>query len=141
MPTITVSKQVVASPDTLWAILADFGNVDWIPGAGDVRVEGEGPGMRRTISGSGDVPIVETLLWINPEERALSYEISNNPLPVSRFVAVATVSGVDSTCESAVAWEIDYEPAGDDAAARGAIEAVYGLMAGWLEDAAKVWGS
>lgn len=135
MSTITIRKQLGVSAGAVWATLADFGNVEWIPGAGDVVVEGDGPGMQRVLAAGGPTPIVEKLLWIEPATRKLSYEIIDNPLPVRRFVAVATVSdgGADSG-GSTVAWEVDYEPDGDDDAARGAIEAVYGLMAGWIED-------
>lgn len=135
MPSFSVTKQLAASPDAVWAVLADFGNVDWIPGPGDVRVEGEGPGMRRFIGASSDKPVIETLIWIKPDERALSYEIANNPMPVSRFVAVNTVSeSADRVGESLVVWDVDYDPIGDDAAARDAINAVYGMMAGWVQD-------
>jgi hypothetical protein len=134
MPTITIRKQLSVPAAAVWATLADFGNVDWIPGAGDVRVEGEGPGMRRVLSGSGPNPIVEQLLWVDPAGRRLSYEITDNPLPVKRFAAVATVADIGSDAGvSAVSWEVDYEPDGDDELARGAIEAVYGLMADWIE--------
>jgi hypothetical protein len=38
-----------------------------------------------------------------------------------------------------VTWSVDYDPVGtaeaDQTAAREAIEAVYGMMAGWLADA------
>lgn len=137
MPTLDVSKRLTASVDTVWAVLADFGNVGWIPGSGDVEVDGQGPGMRRRIKGSGDTPIVETLRWIKPETRSLAYEIADNPLPVSRFAAVASVSpasDTDPSGGSTVLWKIEYEPDGDDAAAREAIEAVYGMMAGWIDD-------
>ncbi|GAC1400525.1 MAG: hypothetical protein NVSMB60_14100 [Mycobacterium sp.] len=139
MPTIIVSKQLAASPDALWALLADFGNVAWIPAPPAVEVEGDGPGMRRKIQGSDGRPIVETLLWIKPDSRALSYEITNNPLPVARFVAVVTVAlanGADPGGGACVTWEVEYEPDGDDAAARDAIDSVYGMMADWLQDAA-----
>jgi Polyketide cyclase / dehydrase and lipid transport len=128
MATITVSKQLAVSADALWAMLADFGNVSWIPGVSGVRVEGQGPGMSRMISGSSGDPIVETLLWIKPDGRALAYEIKNNPLPVSRFQAVVTVTehdGIDGrACNPAsgptslATWDVDYDPEGDDAAAR-----------------------
>lgn len=135
MATITVSKRFAAPAEAVWATLADFGNVDWIPGISDVRVEGDGPGMRRFIGTSGETPVIETLLWIKPEERALSYEITNNPMPVSRFVSVARVSDApDGAADSNVVWDVDYEPTGDDAAARDAIEAIYGLMASWIAD-------
>jgi Polyketide cyclase / dehydrase and lipid transport len=130
-----VNKHIDAAAERVWAILADFADVSWIPVAGEVSVEGEGPGMRRLIGGSGTTPVAETLLWIKPEQKALSYEIANNPLPVRRFLAVVTVTADDGT-ESTATWDIEYEPEGDDAEARSAIETVYGMMADWLAEAA-----
>lgn len=139
MPTLIVSKQLAASPDALWAVLADFGDVAWIPGSPPVDVDGDGPGMKRRIRGGDGQSIVETLLWIKPDDRALSYEITNNPLPVSKFVAVVRVTmadGADPGAGASITWEVEYEPDGDDDAARAAIEGVYGMMADWLQDAA-----
>lgn len=138
MPTMTVSKDVAARADAVWALLANFGDVRWIPVAGKVEVQGDGPGMCRMIHGSGDNPTVETLVWIRPEQQRLAYEITNNPLPVNRFETVVSVT--DSAAAGGgcnVGWDIDYEPSGDDASARESIELVYGMMAGWLEDAAE----
>ncbi|MEB4212134.1 SRPBCC family protein [Mycobacterium sp. 94-17] len=140
MPRFTVTRRLTASPEAVWAVLADFGNVGWIPGPGDVRVEGEGAGMRRFIAASSEKPVIETLIWIDPDRRALSYEIANNPMPVSRFVVVNTVHDTESDEESSVDWDIDYSPIGNDAAAREAIEGVYGLMAGWVQDFANARG-
>src|ERR1700741_3561828 len=135
MPTFAVTKRLAAPADEVWAVLADFANVDWIPRPSDVRIEGEGPGMRRFIAASSEKPVIETRIWIKPDKRALSYEIANNPMPVSRFVAVNTVSeSMEGAGEPTVGGDIDYDPIGDDAAAREAMEAVYGLMAGRLQD-------
>ncbi|MCV7257217.1 SRPBCC family protein [Mycobacterium shimoidei] len=132
MPTMTVSKDVAASADAVWRLLADFADVRWIPVINDVEVEGEGPGMSRRIRGSTDgEPTVETLLWVLPEQRQISYRITNNPLPVNRFEAVVSVIGSGAGgCR--VEWEVDYEPSGDDTSARESIELVYGMMADWL---------
>jgi hypothetical protein len=135
VPTMRVSKHIEAAPDRVWAILADFADVSWIPVASEVSVEGDGPGMRRLIGASGSTPVAETLLWIKPEQNALSYEIANNPLPVRRFLAVVTVTAADRAASTAT-WDIEYEPEGDDAEARSAIETVYGMMADWLAQAA-----
>lgn len=136
---MNVSKRLKAPAEAVWAVLADFGKVEWIPGVGEVEVDGDGPGMCRRIGGSGATPVVETLLWMKPESRSLAYEITDNPLPVRKFVAVATVSEAveDVSQRSTVAWEIDYEPDGDDTAAREAIDAVYGMMADWIDDYAR----
>ena len=137
MATLTVSKHIAAPAEAVWAILADFADVGWIPGAGDVQVVGEGPGMRRTIRGSGATPVTETLIWVEPDRHALSYEIANSPLPVSRFQAVVTVATSNqNNAGSTATWDVEYEPIGDGANARGGIELIYDSMAGWLEHAA-----
>ncbi len=138
MPQLVITKHIDAMPTTVWAIVADFGDVDWIPVAASVEVEGEGIGMRRLIHGSGPVPVAETMTSLNPDRMELGYSITDNPLPVSRFDAVISVrpAGVGGTT---VTWDVDYDPAGtaeaDQAAAHEAIEDVYGMMAGWLADA------
>jgi carbon monoxide dehydrogenase subunit G len=136
MPSITVSKDVAASADAVWGLLADFADVRWIPVIDDLEVEGDGPGMSRKIRGSTDgEPTVETLLWVRPEQRQISYRITNNPLPVRRFEAVVSVTGSGADgCR--VEWEVDYEPSADDVSARESIELVYGMMADWLAAAA-----
>lgn len=130
---MTVSKRIDASSDIIWALLADFADVSWIPVAGDVTVEGDGPGMTRRIGGSGAQPIVETLLWLRPDKRTLAYAIENNPLAPGRFEATVAVDGDDPTIAK---WDIEYESGDDDAATREGIEVVYQMIADWLRDAA-----
>ncbi|CAA0078947.1 Uncharacterised protein [Mycolicibacterium vanbaalenii] len=144
MPISVITKVVAAPADALWAILADFGDVSWIPIAGQVEVIGSGIGMRRCIHGSGPVPVVEKLTGLQPEKMTLSYTITDNPLPVSRFEATVTVNeeiGDDERPSlSRIAWTVDFDPVGDSEAdaraARDAVEAVYEMMAGWLTEAA-----
>lgn len=134
MPTVTVTKRISADPQAIWSLLADFGNVKWIPVAGDVRVEGDGPGMRRYIGATGDSPVVERLVSIDHDARSLTYSIDeNNPLPVSDYVSTVVVSG---DTEATVSWTVNYEPTGPDEAARQDIDMIYGVMAGWLGEAA-----
>ena len=144
MPQVTISKDVPASPQALWAVLANFADVSWIPVAGQVEVHGDGVGMRRAIHGTGATPVIERLTSIDHSRMELGYSISDNPLPVSRFEALVTVGSSD-TGGSTLTWQVDYDPSGsteaDADAARDAIEAVYGMMAGWLADAASAEGS
>lgn len=144
MPQIAISKGVDAPAAAVWTLLADFADVSWIPVAGQVDIDGAGVGMSRSIHGSGDVPVVETLTHLDEQRMELGYSIAQNPLPVLRFEALVEVRpGVDATTAT-VTWNVDYDPAGpsdDDAeAARQSIEAVYGMMAGWLADAAATRG-
>jgi hypothetical protein len=139
MPHLAITKRVDATPAAVWAILADFGDVTWIPAADQVEIQGEGVGMRRLIGGTGATPVVETLTSIAAETMELGYSITDNPLPVSRFDALVAVRPDHDAAKSTVTWNVDYDPAGtteaDATAAREAIEAVYGMMAGWLADA------
>ena len=138
MPHLVITKHIDAIPATVWAIVAEFGDVDWIPVAGLVEVEGEGIGMRRLIHGSGSTPVAETLTSLKPDRMELGYSIADNPLPVDRFDAVVSVRPAGDSA-STVTWDVDYDPTGtseaDQAAAHEAIEAVYEMMAGWLADA------
>jgi hypothetical protein len=138
MPHLVITKHVDAIPATVWAIVADFADVKWIPVAGAVEVEGDGIGMRRLIHGSGSKPVAETLTSLNPDRMELGYSIADNPLPVARFDALVSVRPAGDAAAT-VTWNVDYDPAGtteaDQIAAREAIEAVYGMMAGWLADA------
>jgi carbon monoxide dehydrogenase subunit G len=138
MPHLAISKHVDAPPATVWSIVADFANVNWIPVAGVVEVEGEGIGMRRLIHGSGTTPVAETLTSMNADRMELGYSIADNPLPVARFDALVSVRPAGDAATT-VTWNVDYDPAGtteaDQTAARDAVEAVYGMMAGWLADA------
>ncbi len=138
MPRIAITKDVDAHADDVWSLLADFFDLSWIPVAGRVEVDGSGIGMRRSIHGTGDKPVVETLTLLEPAEKRIGYTIADNPLPVSRFEALVTVRS--SPSGSTITWEVDYDPAGptdsDAQAAREAVESVYGLMAQWLADGA-----
>ncbi len=137
MPRIVIAKEVEAPVGTVWALLADFADVSWIPVAGRVDVDGSGVGMRRAIHGAGDRPVVETLTHFDGDRMELGYSITDNPLPVSRFEALVSVHPSPGGAAE-ITWTVDYDPAGPEEAdaAQQAIEAVYGMMAGWLADAA-----
>ncbi|WP_068180158.1 SRPBCC family protein [Mycobacterium sp. UM_CSW] len=138
MVCIAVTKEVAAPAAAVWELLADFGDISWMPVGDRVDVDGDGIGMSRSIHGAGDKPIVETLTHLDPDRMELGYAISDNPLPVSRFEAIVAVRPVEAG--SSIIWNVDYDPLGpsesDAEAARQAVEAVYGMMAGWLADAA-----
>jgi hypothetical protein len=142
MPRIAIVKEVDAPATSVWALLADFADVSWIPVAERVEVAGEGIGMSRSIYGAGDRPAVETLTLLDDDRMRLGYSIADIPLPVSRFAALVSVAPAESG--SAITFDVDYDPLGpteaDADAARQAVEAVYGMIAGWLADAAVARG-
>ncbi|MDG4669115.1 SRPBCC family protein [Mycobacterium sp. 236(2023)] len=140
MPRIAIVKEVDAPAAAVWALLADFADVSWIPVAKRVEIAGEGIGMSRSIYGGGDIPAVETLTLLDHHQMRLGYSIADVPLPVSRFEALVSVAPVESS--AAITFDVDYDPLGpnevDADAAAEAVEAVYGMIAGWLADAATV---
>ena len=145
MPHIAISKGVDAPAAAVWKLLADFADVSWIPVAAHVDVDGVGVGMSRSIRGGGDVPVVETLTQLDESRMRLGYSITQNPLPVSRFDALVEVRPDADAARATITWNVDYDPVGptedDAAAARQSIESVYGMMAGWLADAAAAQGA
>ncbi|BBW99573.1 hypothetical protein BST36_28155 [Mycolicibacterium moriokaense] len=138
MARIAVAKEVAAPASAVWEVLADFGDIGWIPVGDRVDVDGDGIGMSRSIHGAADKPIVETLTHLDPDRMELGYSISNNPLPVSRFEATVTVR--PATGGSTIVWNVDYDPLSssesDAETASRAVESVYAMMASWLGDAA-----
>jgi len=133
MAQTTVTRTIDRDAGAVWALLADFGDIGWIPMAENVEVVGEGVGMRRLIpAGDGD-PIAEALVDIDHDGRVLTYSIENPPFPVSSYLAVCTVT--DTADGAAVEWVVTFEPTGEEADAAGAIAAIYDMMAGWLADA------
>jgi hypothetical protein len=136
MSTVTVERKVAAPASDVWAVLCRFGDISWIPVAGKVEVEGEGPGMRRHIHGSGDGdPVVERLVACDEGARTLDYAIdANNPLPVTDYRGNARVD--ESGDGSTIVWSATFEPVGDEAEATGVVEIMLATLAGWLADAA-----
>lgn len=86
MMEVTVEKKLEAPIEKIWALCADFGNIDWfkgngVPGADKVDVEGEGIGMARMIHMAGfDEPIKEVLTSLDAKNHTYSYDILPNPL-------------------------------------------------------------
>lgn len=130
----TVEREVAATPEQVWAVLADFGNIAWIPPAGRVEVEGDGPGMVRRIHGSGDGPPVgERLVSRSDADRTIVYTIDeNNPLPVASYRGTVSVEAAEGGAK--VIWRADYEPGADEAESAAIVELMLGALIGWLAD-------
>jgi carbon monoxide dehydrogenase subunit G len=128
-----ITRTINVNPDAAWDLLADFGDVRWIPGIDGVVVDGDGPGMHRRIPvGAGD-PIDEQLLSIDHDTRVLVYSIENNPMPTTEYRAACTVRPSGDGTE--IQWSVTFEPIGDEGEVAGIIQSVYGMMAEWIETA------
>jgi mxaD protein len=73
---IEVRGQIPAAGEAVWAVLGDFGGVaSWNPFVADVRIEGDGIGMTRTITPSTGGRIVETLALHDADARRIRYAV------------------------------------------------------------------
>ncbi|HEX7035491.1 MAG TPA: SRPBCC family protein [Pseudomonadales bacterium] len=125
MTTVTVSENVNASADRVWAVLSDFGGIRVGGPITSVEVEGQGVGMVRTL-GLGGGKVIERLDRFDPSARVFGYSIINDdcPLPVSGYSATVQITdNGDGTCK--VDWTGRFEPKGSEEEARKVVEGIY----------------
>ncbi|MDY0007299.1 MAG: SRPBCC family protein [Spongiibacteraceae bacterium] len=133
---VTVERDLDAPLARVWALLEDFGNLDWFPGWTRIDVIGSGVGMLRRIHMEGMDPIDEKLESLDPAARTFSYSIPNIPMPVTDYRADVRVTGTDNGCR--IIWRCQAKPAGIPAAdAKAMLEGVYSDMISKLEAAAR----
>lgn len=132
MAQASVTRNLDVPAQALFDLLADFGNVSWMPAGTQADVVGEGPGMARLIH-AGDRKIREQLESLDPATRTLVYTIPENvPFPVTGYRATMVVTPQGEGCE--LRWTCSFEPEGvSEEQARGMIEGLYVTMIGWLE--------
>lgn len=109
MVEVTVVKTIAANVDSVWAMLDDFGNMEWVPGADNVEVIGEGVGMTRRLHIPGiDTPIDEILSAKDVAAKTFSYTIPKNAvIPFDNYKADISVSGDDAS--ATVNWYCSFE--------------------------------
>ena len=132
----SVTQAMNTSADAVWAIVEDFGNTSWMPGGTQAKVEGQGPGMARIIQAGPDATIREQLESVDAASRTLVYTIPEGvPFPVTGYRSTMRVS--ETPEGSDLTWSCEFEPDGaTEAEAQAAIEQMYGVMVGWVRDAA-----
>ena len=136
MVEVNLVREFAASEDRVWAILADFGNMSWVPGAGEnVEVIGEGVGMTRRIVMEGLDPIDEVLESLDDAAKTLSYTIEKNAvIPFDQYRASVAVKAGDGN--AIVHWDCTFDecdvPADD---AKVMIEGSYNMMLDGLAQA------
>ncbi len=69
------SRELDVDAGQTWALLADWGNTQWLPGPPQTEVIGQGDGMTRRLHVPGADPIDEILLSLDGNERVLHYSI------------------------------------------------------------------
>ena len=135
MLNITVEKTLPFDAETVWALLADFGNIGWATGDNRVDIVGEGIGMIRRIIIEGMEPIDEVLDSLDHDAKILAYSIPNNiPLPVSDYNASAQViAQSDNSCQVIWRGQFSAQAGTSDEEAKTIMMSMYEQLISWVE--------
>jgi len=72
---VSTEREFQVDAKTLWAILANFGDISWIPGIEKVVLEGEGVGMVRYVTAPGLPTLAERLDAMDHEKMILDISV------------------------------------------------------------------
>ena len=136
MAETNVTRTLDANPEALWAVVRAFDNVSWIPGGEDAEIRGEGIGQVRIFQGP-ESKVHEHLEARDDDSRSLTYTMPEGVrFPVTGYRATRLVT--DDGGRGRLSWTCEFEPDGvTKQEASKAIEAMYGVMLGWIEDLLK----
>jgi uncharacterized protein YndB with AHSA1/START domain len=104
MATTNSEVFIARGADEVWAAFGDFHGIkNWFPGLEDVRSDGDtrfitmGPGME----------IAETLVSRDDAARSLSYAVSSDVLPTTKYVTTCSVDEADGGCIARMSADIE----------------------------------
>ncbi len=93
MPNIHAARTLRVPAARAWELLADWGEIGWIPGPEKTELVETPAGPMRRLHMGGNDPVEETLTSIDPESRALTYTIAPHPmLPFHNYRGSASVT-------------------------------------------------
>jgi polyketide cyclase/dehydrase/lipid transport protein len=148
MARVEIRGRIGAPAAALWARIADFGDVSWVPGIRQLALRGSGPGMVRVVALGDAAPGEECLERIDPEGRWLEYSVRGFQRDGSSAQALAgtgppafPVRGYrgrmqveDSAPGCALRWSAEFEPDGvGEEEAIAAIAQLGALLFRWLK--------
>ncbi len=135
MLNVSIEREFDASAEKLWAMLANFGDISWIPAIEKVELEGEGVGMIRYVTTPGLPTLAERLDAIDHDNMILDYSV---PLvaymQVKNYTARAQVFKLaDNRCR--IHWSCKCEADGiDEGQATTNNEGFYEMIMEWVGD-------
>jgi len=135
MVEVSIEREFDYPSERLWAVIADFGNVSWVPGVQKVELEGEGVGMIRHLTITDDQQYHERLEAIDHAGMILDYSLPVVPfIQVKDYSAKAQVFALDGErCK--VVWSCKAEADGaDEAQATTNTELFYESILTWIGD-------
>ncbi len=132
---VRIEREYAFGIQDVWGVIADFGNVSWVPGVEKVDLEGEGVGMIRHLTVPVFPPLHERLDAIDQEKKVLVYSIpAVEYICVKNYTARAEVVDLGpGRCR--VLWSCTAEAEGaPEDEAREKTRAFYEAMLGWIAD-------
>ena len=135
MVEVSIEGELEFSANEVWAVIADFGNVDWVPGVEKVDLEGEGVGMIRHLTVPVYPPLHERLDAIDHQQMLLDYSIPAVAyLQVKDYRARAQVFALEGP-RCRVRWSGWAEADDvDEATATTKTEEFYEAILTWISD-------
>ena len=102
---ITNSEVFIARrADEVWAAFGDFHGIqNWLPGLESVRSEGD----TRFIGMGPGVEIAEALVSPDDAARALSYAVSADVLPTTKYITTCSVVDAEGGCTARMSADIE----------------------------------
>jgi hypothetical protein len=109
MGEVSVKGSIAASPDKVWAILRDFGNLEW-GGISGTKLEGEGVGAIRIFKTSqGDLVVRERLEALDDLGHSLTYSIME-PAGIPWTGHLARIQLAPEEGGTRITWSGRFEP-------------------------------
>lgn len=132
---LTVTKEAVINTDakTLWATVGGFGTIHtWHPGVASTALTGDGMtvGDKRELTLGDGAKVYETLEALDDAKMALTYTITESPLPVADYHSTISVSPAGDG-KANFKWTSTFEAMG--APAEDAMGAVGGIYQGGID--------
>ena len=135
MVEVQIEREFEFTAAAVWAVIADFGNVSWVPGVEKVEVEGDGIGMIRHLTVPVFPPLHERLEAVDHEKMSLEYSI-----PAVEYISVKNYRALAQVIELSpercrVLWSCTAEAEGaPEEEATGKTRDFYEAMLGWIND-------
>jgi hypothetical protein len=136
MVEVKLVRDLAFPAERVWAVLEDFGNMEWAMGPPRVEVIGSGEGMTRRILMEGMEPIDEVLEFMDSANKTYCYTIPRGlPLPLEDYRSTARVE-VNPAGNARVHWSCQCTPTDKsmtEAEAEALMQATYNALLDSLE--------
>jgi len=132
---VSIERDYDVPAEAVWTMLADFGDISWIPGIENVVLEGRGVGMVRHVTAPGLPELHERMDALDPERMILDYSVPQVAyIQVKDYTARARVEALgEERCR--LHWSCRAEPDGiDEAQATANTRAFYEMIVSWVGD-------